>query len=426
MKKFIKKTAATALCVAGILSAVPSAFCAPPGENNGRGRLDGYNAMIVAKYFKKFEDMANLVMVNTKYKDIAAKFHYNPVEINSRKKLGAFPVLETCYISKFKDDFISTFPNDKVKKMIYLPGSFNPDQFEMVLRYNKIVNGHRSYAEEWNREIEINEENPLNGCRITFTSDGKEITFLFAPPYSSRNSICCAFRYNMLMMNYGFDEAVVPIINDYFNPDEMGVTHIGDYAFQNNDNLELASVSSSVISIGKHAFEGCKNLEGVGTLYSVTSIGKSAFKGCEKMEWIGLSSSITKIENHTFENCKNLEGVSIPRSITSIGKSAFKGCEKLKGVNIPNSVTSIGKSAFEGCKSLDRIWIPYSITSIEKNTFKDCENLKDISIPGSVTSIEENAFEGCTSLRRIILDGHVYNSLSEFMQGFYAYKEFLK
>ena len=380
MKKFIKKTAATALCVAGILSAVPSAFCAPPGENNGRGRLDGYNAMIVAKYFKKFEDMANLVMVNTKYKDIAAKFHYNPVEINSRKKLGAFPVLETCYISKFKDDFISTFPNDKVKKMIYLPGSFNPDQFETVLRYNKIVNGHRSYAEEWNREIEINEENPLNGCRITFTSDGKEITFLFAPPYSSRNSICCAFRYNMLMMNYGFDEAVVPIINDYFNPDEMGVTHIGDYAFQNNDSLELASVSSSVISIGKHAFEGCKNLE----------------------------------------------GVSIPRSTISIGKSAFKGCEKLKGVNIPNSVTSIGKSAFEGCKSLDRIWIPYSITSIEKNTFKDCENLKDISIPGSVTSIEENAFEGCTSLRRIILDGHVYNSLSEFMQGFYAYKEFLK
>ena len=34
MKNFVKKTAATTLSVFGILSAMPSAFCAPEGANN--------------------------------------------------------------------------------------------------------------------------------------------------------------------------------------------------------------------------------------------------------------------------------------------------------------------------------------------------------------------------------------------------------
>ena len=66
MKKLIKKTAATALSMAGILSVVPSVLCAPLGCNYEEGKIDNYSAMITGKYFDNMEDLYNLTMVKKK------------------------------------------------------------------------------------------------------------------------------------------------------------------------------------------------------------------------------------------------------------------------------------------------------------------------------------------------------------------------
>ena len=102
---------------------------------------------------------------------------------------------------------------------------------------------------------------------------------------------------------------------------QSGVTHIGEFAFQNCYGVTgLLTIPNTVTTIGSYAFQGCSGLTGLLTIpNSVTSIGAFAFYGCS-----------------------NLTSVTIPNSVATIGGSAFAGCSDLTSVTIPNSVTSIG------------------------------------------------------------------------------------
>ena len=100
MKEFIKKSAAVAFSVVEILFAVPSAFCSTNKEpsdyssmgksckKNERGHLDRFNIMVASKYFERPEDLANLSMVNKKYKEVHLMFKYSPVKPFERTVTG--------------------------------------------------------------------------------------------------------------------------------------------------------------------------------------------------------------------------------------------------------------------------------------------------------------------------------------------------
>ena len=448
MKKSIKKAALTTLSAVAILSAVPSAFCAPYGKNqnvNERGHIDGFHAMVVGKYFNSVEDFRNLSMVSKNYRNILEKYRYNPVEINSREQLALFPNIETCLIGKFEKDFITKFPNETIKTMIYLPNSFNSSQFRDVLKDNGIVDENGNHNDKWERRLEFNSENSLDDCKVTFTDGDKTIIFVFNPCAGGTISRDSLREYNEFLTECGIEEAAVTTVNisgEFTIPDY--VTSIGEGAFENCHGLTRINIPSTVTSIGESAFFGCERLTNVTIPDSVTSIGKWAFFGCKSLTNITIPNSVTSIETNAFKFCENLtnitipdsvtsiecsafaacgnlDNVVIPGSVTSIGEAAFMGCRNLDNVVIPGSVTSIGEAAFMGCRNLTNITIPDGVRSIRKSTFECCLNLRNVTIPNSVTSIEEKAFKRCMNLNHIDFDGHVYNSVDSFMQAFNDY-----
>lgn len=439
MKKLIKKTAATALSAAGILSAVPSAFCAPDGaQNNGRGHIDSYNAMIVSKYLGSIKDIVNLQMANKKYRIILERFLYNPVEINVPEQLVFFPRMETYRSEKFKPgkDFVYKFPKG-VKKMIYLPGSFGITEYWKVLKENGILNKNRGINEDWNRKVEVSPENFSDDLRVVYTSNNEEeITFLFNANIAG--NLGSTKKYFEFLESCGLKKEIREFIKNFCGiaEEDLNNLHVHLYIIEVN-------IPEYVTSIGEKAFDCCGNLRKVVIPNTVKSIGKNAFSYCSNLTQVNIPNSVKRIEDETFMDCLSLAEVTIPNSVESIGKDAFGNCEALKSIHIPDSVTNIEELAFAGCSKLKDVILPNSITELKDETFMQCENLEQIVIPDSVVriggnafvdcvnlqkiyipnsllSIERNAFSFCHSLNHIEYNGKVYTSVDSFFEAFYA------
>ena len=159
---------------------------------------------------------------------------------------------------------------------------------------------------------------------------------------------------------------------------KKGVTHIGNYAFNECRNLTSVVLPDSVTSIGDFAFVSCTGLKSVTIPKSVTSIGNSAFVYCTSLTGITIPKSVTSIGDRTFAACAGLTSIVLPDSVKSIGEYAFTDCTALTGITIPKSVTSIGDYAFMGCTGLTSITIPEGVTALGNSAFLGCENLKEI------------------------------------------------
>ena len=425
MKKLIKKTVATTISMIGILSAMPSGFCTPeentPPVNNGRGHIDPFNIMVVGKYLDSVGDLQNLQMANKKYENLLNRYRFNPVGNTSKKQLDLYPSMETYRIEK---NFVPTFPNEKIMRLVYLPGSFDVNGFEQVVYMNELF-----HAGEWDREFALESENPMDGCQLIFTNKttDKEIVFKFNPYVGG--VLTSLIGYNNLLERCGIvgeelTAASVAPSGVFFIPESVesigygafygctGLTQviipssvkiIRDKAFEGCTGLTQVNIPNSVTRIDNGAFKGCTGLTQVNIPNSVESIGGDAFRGCTGLTQVTIPSSVKIIIKNAFSYCTGLTQVNIPNSVTRIDDGAFKGCTGLTQVNIPNSVESIEENAFEGCTSLIQVTIPESVKSIRYGTFRDCNSLTNINIPNSVRSIEERAFKGCTGLTQVTI-----------------------
>jgi len=189
----------------------------------------------------------------------------------------------------------------------------------------------------------------------------------------------------------------------YYTSDNV----IGEYMFEDCDNLQSIKLPEFATSIGKSAFSGCDALTSITIPNGVTSIGRSAFFGCDALTSITIPENVTSIEASAFSGCVALTSITIPENVTSIEESTFYGCKALTSITIPENVTSIGGFAFSGCVALTSITIPNSVTSIGKGTFRDCNTLTSVTIGNSVTSIGESAFSGCVALTSITIPENV-------------------
>ena len=129
---------------------------------------------------------------------------------------------------------------------------------------------------------------------------------------------------------------------------EEGVTSIGDYAFENCDNLTSITIPGNVESIGESAFYSCDNLTDVTLQDGVKSIGDAAFIWCNNLTNIVLPNSITSIGDWAFKDCTSLTSIKIPSSVTSI-HDPFYNCFSLKTISLdcdsPLKRTDFGKQA---------------------------------------------------------------------------------
>lgn len=174
-----------------------------------------------------------------------------------------------------------------------------------------------------------------------------------------------------------------------------------DQSMQGNNNVQFATIMTSVGRICDWFFHGCKSLKCVVIPSSVTEIGENAFYKCAHLKSIFIPSSVTIIGANCFAGCSSLEEVVIPPSITRIEDCTFTACISLKKVTIPSSVVFVGRYAFERCTKLEKIKIPHSVREIESHAFKDCSSLLEISLPLALTEIKEFTFDKCRSLRKV-------------------------
>ena len=125
--------------------------------------------------------------------------------------------------------------------------------------------------------------------------------------------------------------------------------------YQLNETATEVTIESGVTHIGNYAFENFTKLKKVTMADSVTEIGDSAFSNCVHLQEVVFSDSLTYISHSAFSYCA-LSSVEIPDSVTEIRAYAFYGCGNLSYVYIPNGVKNIGSAAFSGCK-LDSVVI---------------------------------------------------------------------
>ena len=243
-----------------------------------------------------------------------------------------------------------------------------------------------------------------------------------------------------------------------FNNEDLAVSAIDDYAFENNSSLTSIVIPSSVTSIGSYAFRGCSNLtiyceaiskpsgwssnwnysnrpvvwgcisSGVtenGLIYTLCQYSNgnkyitiAGYNG-ESTEVVipeyisinGENIAVTTIAERAFYNNTSLTSIVIPSSVTSIGSYAFSNCSNLESVTFEDNsqLKTIGSYAFYYCTSLTSIVIPSSVTSIDDYAFYSCFSLESVTFGenSQLTSIGYRAFSGCSSLTSIYIPDSV-------------------
>lgn len=247
-----------------------------------------------------------------------------------------------------------------------------------------------------------------------------------------------------------------------------GGTAIGNYAFQNFQNLTSITLSPSIEKIGIGAFAGCNNITFAAAHAEViSSIPKN------KLTHIVINGG-TCIKEKSLQYCSYLTCITLPQSITSIGDFAFLGCQRLveiynlspleitKGspenggigryalqiytsteetsktwidqneflfyedtdgcyllgymgteteLTLPSSCHGkeyfIRESAFYVDSGITAITIPDGVLKIEKYAFAHCTGLTSITIPDSLVAIGDYAFFECDALTHVSLGKNI-------------------
>lgn len=114
----------------------------------------------------------------------------------------------------------------------------------------------------------------------------------------------------------------------------------------------------------------------------------------------GVAYVVSAIADGGFQNLSSIEQVSIPQSVTSVGNSAFAGCTNLKSCELPDGVQQIGNSAFEGT-SLVSVILPEQLTHVGDAAFGGLKDTTIVSCSQSSTNaqnISPSALVGSTGV----------------------------
>ncbi|MCR5664469.1 MAG: leucine-rich repeat protein [Oscillospiraceae bacterium] len=259
---------------------------------------------------------------------------------------------------------------------------------------------------------------------------------------------------------------------------EEGITSIGSGNFIGNEELEQATLPSTLESIGFAAFANCKSLTNINFPEGLLTIGDEAFHECglisvslpASLTEIGLSafgycrdvtsysvaagstafssengilynkdrttlryypaartdkrfvlpSSVTKIGDYAFCYAK-LENAVLPSGLTSIERGAF-AWSSLKQLSLPSGLTDLGERAFNGCKSLKEMTLPAGLRSVSGGLFMD-SGVEKVVVGDGATSMGWGAFGGCQSLKELVLPDSITNIAYEAFMGCSALPE---
>lgn len=194
----------------------------------------------------------------------------------------------------------------------------------------------------------------------------------------------------------------------------VGITHIAENAFADNENITDVSLPGTVTEIGYRAFAGCSGLKSIIIPDSVTSIDDSAFNDDINLCKVTIGKGLSYLGQGVFSGCDSLKEVTFDNSNFLCKDGAiYDGSmttlyQYLAGntVNIfdmPDSVSSVKRYAFWGANYLEEIDFSTSIKTIDEYAVMNCPNLKNVILHTPSRGIGLGAFADNTSLRQIVL-----------------------
>ena len=201
-----------------------------------------------------------------------------------------------------------------------------------------------------------------------------------------------------------------------------GITGIGPYAFEGNNQLVFIKLPSSLRFIGDHAFDSsalqrieisegleqimgyafrsCKSLESIQLPESLQEIGDHALSGVQ-FETLNIPSDVKKIGTYAFAY-SNLKEITLSEGVESIGDDAFCSSH-LKSIVLPASACELGESLFTSCNQLKEATILGRIEKLPYGTFMFCESLEKVTLPDGIQTIGSSAFFDCGALQEVVL-----------------------
>jgi len=100
----------------------------------------------------------------------------------------------------------------------------------------------------------------------------------------------------MLLSKDGKTLIAAPLIRRETFEIPAGIEHIGEYAFPQNDTLNVVVIPEGVVTIGERAFAGQTSLTAVSLPSTVKSIAEGAFEDCLRLAKIVLPGGMTSLE----------------------------------------------------------------------------------------------------------------------------------
>ncbi|MBR4035010.1 MAG: leucine-rich repeat protein, partial [Clostridia bacterium] len=155
-----------------------------------------------------------------------------------------------------------------------------------------------------------------------------------------------ALRLNSDSASYsvvGFINAAATSITVPDNYDGKPVTHIGDSAFKDKENLEHVTIGANVVYIGDDVFGGCVNLK---------------FNEVDGVNYIGTKDN-AHFYAHSAENSSIAEYIA-PAETRIIGSYAFHNCRDLKKFALHADIIQVGFRALRGCDYIEDVTLPFA------------------------------------------------------------------
>ena len=192
------------------------------------------------------------------------------------------------------------------------------------------------------------------------------------------------------------------------------VKEIGNYSFNENNNITSVDIPASVDSIGAYAFNKCEAVIEYDLKEGLKIIGTGAFGDAKKVSSFKIPASVIHIGDAAFIYTESLirfvvapanteylaeDDILYNKSKTELIKYPCKNNGTT--YTIPNTVKIIKSVAMEGCSELTNIIFSTGIDSIEAGAFLNCLRIEQIDLPAGLKKIGNEAFASCLKLHTV-------------------------